>query len=74
MHWDGISADAIMLIKGMLEKNPVKRMTALEALNSIWINTTCSELPLQNEVLENLKNFHVDQFRFSLKTSLRLWC
>jgi serine/threonine protein kinase len=46
----------------MLNKNPEQRITAMEALNSEWMNNADENQELTdvgNEVMKNLQGFHV---------------
>lgn len=44
----------------MLTYDPVKRISAQEALNDAWIQKNSSHVPLNTKVLANLGNFAVD--------------
>jgi calcium-dependent protein kinase len=45
-HWSGVSSHAKAFVKGLLEVNPDKRLTAKAALQQPWIVTNCQELEL----------------------------
>lgn len=65
--WSGISADAKNLVKGMLMKDPSKRMSSSEALNNRWIQKNAHLTPLNEKCLMNLSNFHA---RTKLNTAI----
>jgi len=62
-EWENVSKEAKDFIMRLLEYDFTKRLSAKDALNSIWIKKF-SELdevkkPLAMEALSNLKSFHV---------------
>ncbi len=52
-EWKDVSDEAKKLIKKMLEKNPRKRITSLNALKDEWFNINKEKIK-GNKVLENL--------------------
>mmetsp|Transcript_16066 Transcript_16066/g.22882 ORF Transcript_16066/g.22882 Transcript_16066/m.22882 type:complete len:276 (+) Transcript_16066:1307-2134(+) len=58
--WNGVSQDAQELVRGLLQKNPAKRMTAQQALNSSWFQGDSTRLALINlqETSKRLKVFN----------------
>lgn len=56
--WGGISSDAKNLIKSMLTKDPLKRISSKDALNNHWIQKNSRSTPLNEKCLLNLSNFH----------------
>ena len=64
-EWKEVSDEAKKLIKKMLEKNPRKRITALNALKDEWFNINKEKIKgnkvLAKSVLQNMKKFKVDR-------------
>ena len=60
-EWDHVSKEAKTLIKKMIEINPVKRISALEALNDDWFKKhkekSHENKALAKSVLSNMKKF-----------------
>ena len=60
-EWDNVSNEAKNLVKKMIEKNPYKRISALEALQDVWFknNTKKKKVDkvLAKNVLQNMKKF-----------------
>ena len=63
-EWDNVSKEAKDLVKIMLEENPQKRISALDALKHSWIRDKSTETALSNtqaiKVFSNIKNFRVN--------------
>lgn len=58
--WKDVSSGAKLLLKGLLEINPERRLSADKALKDPWLNSTQkSETKLNPLVLENFKTFNV---------------
>lgn len=45
--WDNVSAEAIDLIKRLLDKNPLTRISAAEALGHPWFKDSNVDSPLK---------------------------
>ena len=62
-EWDDVSDDAKDLVKKLLTYDPVKRISAGDALQHKWIKTQAAqdsvERTLATKTLSNLKNFRV---------------
>ena len=60
-EWDKVSKEAKTLVKKMIEKNPYKRITALEALQDVWFKNNKEKAKgdkvLAKNVLSNMKKF-----------------
>lgn len=39
--WEGVSADALLLVKNMLAKNPEERLSIEEVLSFPWVSNPC---------------------------------
>ena len=63
-EWDNVSKEAKDLVKIMLEENPEKRISALDALKHSWIRDQSTETVLSKtqaiKVFSNIKNFRVN--------------
>ena len=57
--WDDISTEAKNLIRRMLTVDPLKRISASEALNHDWIVSKHKSVPLSASVMKNLESFQV---------------
>ena len=59
--WDKVSPEAKALVKKMINPNPLKRITAEQALNDSWIKiyteSTKMDLPNMIDSISNLKSF-----------------
>jgi calcium-dependent protein kinase len=66
--WDGVSAEAINLLRGMLVKDPSARISVAECLNHPWIkaNSKCTSAD-SKRILPALRNLKM----FNAKTSLK---
>lgn len=62
-EWSQVSTQAKDLITKMLEKDPKKRISAVDALNDPWILTFTTkediDLPLLADVLSKIQTFRV---------------
>ena len=60
-EWDHVSKEAKNLVKKMIEKNPEKRVSALEALQDVWFKNNKqkkkADKVLAKNVLQNMKKF-----------------
>jgi len=52
-----VSAEAKHLLRGLLERYPVKRLSANEALQHPWLNGRAPGFPMMTNVLTNLGNY-----------------
>jgi calcium/calmodulin-dependent protein kinase (CaM kinase) II/calcium/calmodulin-dependent protein kinase I len=70
-HWSPVSHDAKDFIKRLLNVNPRKRMTAIQALNHKWMTTSgdlLADKDLGNSLFE-LKRFNAKRkFKAAVKT------
>jgi len=65
-NWDGISRDAKNLIKGLLTRDPDKRISAQEALSHPWMTGRGDDILEQNYVnLQRFKKFNAERKRDS---------
>lgn len=55
--WKGISADAMSLVKGLLNDDPNKRLNALGALQHRWLSSTTTSYA-DNEIRRDRSNLH----------------
>ncbi len=60
--WKGISRDALYLVKGLLNVDPKKRLTALGAMNHNWI-ASADEYALGVAIRRNRSNLHSSRRR-----------
>jgi calcium-dependent protein kinase len=69
-EWRGVSSDAKEFIRQLLQFDPTKRYTALEALNDPWIVKSSApgevDKPIMISALSNLKTFRVLLFSYVL--------
>ena len=60
-EWDSVSENAKLLIKKMLNKNPKKRLSALDSLKDIWFKKNLekeeTDKKLAKNVLSNMRKF-----------------
>jgi len=59
--WTDISAEAKDLITKMLEKEPAKRITAIDALNHKWFEKIHKDESLHKDVMHRLQQFRAPQ-------------
>jgi len=51
-QWESISDDAILLIRGLMQRDPTKRLTAIAARNHRWITKAQAEKNIGNDLTE----------------------
>lgn len=56
--WTNVSSEAKSLVKRMLEYEPVRRLSAQEALGNKWIQKNTKEKQLDPMILQNLRLFN----------------
>ena len=60
-EWDSVSENAKLLIKKMLNKNPKKRLSALDSLKDVWFKKNLekeeTDKKLAKNVLSNMRKF-----------------
>lgn len=63
-EWDSVSLEAKIFVKNLLQYDPQKRPTAIQALNDKWIQENCKKnrinKPIACQVFENLQTFEVN--------------
>jgi calcium-dependent protein kinase len=66
--WGTVSDEAKRFVEKLLEMDPVKRLTAEQALNDTWIKKRATEnvvdQPVALRALRNLKSFRVSLYFF----------
>jgi len=70
-YWDHISTEAKELISGLLTVDPKKRLTAVEAMNSSWLNMNFEEqTPNINQEMQIKLAKHNSDRKASVKNSI----
>ena len=61
--WNNLSENSKNFIRNLLNKDPNKRPTAMEALGHIWFNSIEISSPknITQDILNNIKNFRIKQ-------------
>lgn len=57
-YWDRISDSAKDLVRGLLQKNPDRRLTTTQALQHPWIIGDSASTEVNTELIETLKEFN----------------
>lgn len=72
-YWDGISPDAKKLIRGLLTRDPDKRLTVEEALSHPWMIGRGDDLKNNSVNLEKMKKFNVERKKNSKVRSVSMY-
>ena len=67
--WEGVSSEAINLLRGMLNKDPATRFSFTESLNHPWLqaNSKCTK---SGPILQALRNLKIFKAKTSLKQTI----
>jgi len=57
-YWDKISDSAKDLVRGLLEKNPDRRLTSEQALEHSWVKGDSASTEVNTDLIETLKEFN----------------